>query len=228
MRPIILGVLFSAISITSGAAYSEDKAAIAVRASTLGIGGELSLPISDKVNFRAGIYGFSLDRAQTADNINYDLAANLFNAGAMLDYYPFNGIFHLSGGAFYSTNKVVGDAVSGQNMEIGNRVYTPNEVGTLHGKVSANTFAPYLGMGWGKTTRGESPVKFLFDVGVMFHGTPEASLTPEIPADSPLNLDPAQRAEFDANLEREVAAFQNDIASYKLYPVVSLGLGFKF
>ena len=226
MRFIFLSIFLFFCSTAS--AHSEDKAGFAIRASTLGIGGELALPISKKLNFRAGLYGLNVNRDEVADNINYALKAKLFSAGAMFDYYPMAGIFHLSAGAFYTGNKVVGDAVSGQNLEIGTRTYTPAEVGTLHGKVNVNNVAPYAGFGWGKTTGGKKRFKFLFDVGVMYHGTPKATLTPEIPTDSPLNLDPVQRAEFDANLDQEVASFQNDVASYKFYPVLSLGLGIKF
>lgn len=226
MRFILLTVCF--VSFISTTATSEDRAAFAVRASTLGIGGELALPVNEKLNIRVGLYGGKLSRDEVADNIQYDLKANLINAGAMVDYHPWAGIFHLSAGVFYAGNKISGDAVSGQNLEIGDRTYTPAEVGTLHGTVKANKIAPYAGIGWGKTTGGKKRVKFLFDVGVLFHGTPKADLTPDIPTDSPLNLDPAQRAEFDANLNQEIAAFQDDVAGFKLYPVISLGLGFKF
>ena len=226
MRFVFLTVFL--IFSSASTAFSEDTAGFAVRASTLGIGGELTLPLNEKVNVRVGLYGLNVNRDETADNINYALKAKLFSTGAMLDYYPFAGIFHLSAGAFYTGNKVVGDAVSGQNLEIGNRTYTPDEVGTLHGKVKVNTLAPYAGFGWGKVTGGKKRYKFLFDLGVMFHGTPKVELTPEIPTDSPLNLDPVQRAEFDANLDQEIAAFQGDVAGYKFYPVVSLGFGIKF
>ncbi len=226
MRVIFFGFCF--LSFLTTASYSEDKAGFAVRASTLGVGGELAYPISDKVNVRVGLYGLKLNRDEVADNINYKFKANLFNAGALIDYYPWQGIFHLSTGLFYSDNNVKGDAVSGQDLAIGDRTYTPAEVGTLHGVVKANSVAPYLGFGWGKTTKSKSRFKLLFDVGMMLHGTPQVALTPEIPDSSPLNLDPAQRAEFDANLNKEVASFQEDISGYKVYPVVSFGFGIKF
>jgi hypothetical protein len=156
------------------------------------------------------------------------LKADLFNAGVMVDYYPFVSRFHLTTGVFYAGNKISGEAVSSQNLEIGNNIYTPDEVGTLHGKVKANKVAPYVGIGWGKMTGGKNQFKFLFDVGVMFHGTPKADLIPDIPTDSPLNRDPALRAEFDANLIQEIAGFQDDVADFTLYPVISLGIGIKF
>lgn len=234
MKSIVL--ILSSLSLLTSASYAQDSiatsdessAGFAVRASTLGLGGEFTYPIGKKVNLRAGLYGFTHDRVETADNIDYDLKANLFNAGVMMDYYPWAGIFHLSTGVFYSNNKVDAEGQSGQNFEIGDRIYTPDEVGTMYGTVKANKVAPYAGFGWGKTTSGEGRVKFLFDVGVLLHGTPKVVLNSDIPADSPLNLDPAQRAEFDANLDKEIAAFQDDISSYKIYPVVSFGVGFKF
>lgn len=234
MKSIVL--ILSSLSLLTSAGYGQDpititdksSAGFAARASTMGLGGEFAYPIGKKVNLRAGLYGFTHDRVETVDNIDYGLKANLFNAGVMMDYYPWAGIFHFSTGVFYSNNKVDAEGQSGQNFEIGDRIYTPDEVGTMYGTVKANKVAPYAGLGWGKTTSGEGRVKFLFDVGVLLHGTPKVVLNSDIPADSPLNLDPAQRAEFDANLDQEIASFQQDIASYKIYPVVSFGIGFKF
>lgn len=229
---LVLGSLslFASASYAQDLSDTTDKSSVgfAARASTLGIGGEFSFPVSKKVNLRAGLYGYTHDRVETADNIDYDLKANLFNAGVMLDYHPWAGNFHISTGVFYSNNKVDAEGQSGQNFEIGDRIYTPAEVGTMYGTVKANKIAPYAGLGWGKTTGGKGRVKFLFDVGVLLHGTPKVVLSSDIPADSPLNLDPVQRAEFDANLDKEIAAFQDDISPYTVYPVVSFGIGFKF
>jgi hypothetical protein len=68
----------------------------------------------------------------------------------------------------------------------------------------------------------------MFDVGAIYHGTPKASLNANIPSSSPLNLDPALKAEFDTNLAQELTAFRDDIASFKFHPVVSIGIGYRF
>lgn len=128
MKSIVL--ILSSLSLLTSASYAQDSiatsdessAGFSVRASTLGLGGEFAYPIGKKVNLRAGLYGFTHDRVETADNIDYDLKANLFNAGVMMDYYPWAGIFHLSTGVFYSNNKVDAEGQSGQNFEIGDRI----------------------------------------------------------------------------------------------------------
>lgn len=224
----VIFIILSFVSFLSISCNADDKAAVALRASTLGIGGELAINVNENVNVRVGLYGLKLGRDETADGINYDLKAKLFSTGAMVDYYPGRGTFHLTAGVFYNGNKLEGDSIEGQNLEIGNATYAAAVVGTLHGVVKADKVAPYAGIGWGRTTKGKGRFKFLFDVGVMFHGTPKGELTSNIPSGSAFNSDPALLAAFEENLAEEVAAFQNDVASFKLYPVVSLGVGIKF
>ncbi len=209
-------------------AAADDSVAIAARASTQGLGGEVIFPLADNLNVRGGVYGFKFGHTDTASDIEYDLDAKLFSAGGYLDWHVFGGSFRLSAGALYDTNKLVGASVPGQTYNIGGTVYSSDEVGTLNGRVTANKFVPYAGIGWGNAVDSNNSIKVLFDLGVMYHGRPDATLTADIPADSPLRDNPAAMAQFQENLAQERAEFQEDVADYKFYPVVSIGLSFAF
>ena len=216
------------IGLGSLSATADDGFAIAARASTQGLGGEVIFPLADNLNVRGGVYGFKFGHTDTASDIEYDLDAKLFSAGGYLDWHVFGGSFRLSAGGLYDTNKLVGASVPGQTYNIGGTNYTSDEVGTLNGRVTANKFVPYAGIGWGNAVSSDNSIKILFDLGVMYHGSPEATLTADIPSDSPLRGNPAAMAAFRQNLAEERADFQEDVADYKFYPVVSVGLSFAF
>ncbi|TNE63329.1 MAG: hypothetical protein EP335_09940 [Alphaproteobacteria bacterium] len=218
----------AAVFLSSGAAHADSSMAIVARASTQGLGGELVVPLADRLNVRAGAYGFKVGDSQTASGIDYDLDADLFSTGGYLDWYVFGGGFHLSAGALYNKNKVTGLSVADQTLDIGDHTYTADEVGQLSGSIRVNKFTPYAGIGWGNPVSGDGRIKLLFDLGVMFHGKPQADLIADIPADSPLRDDPDMYAQFQADLAEEVQDFQADVADYKIYPVVSIGLSFSF
>jgi hypothetical protein len=61
----------------------------------------------------------------------------------------------------------------------------------------------------------------------MFQGKGKVTLTPRIPADSPLN-NPTARQALDILIQREESDIEDDVANYDLYPVVSIGLSYRF
>ncbi|WP_262691219.1 hypothetical protein [Kordiimonas aestuarii] len=209
-------------------AAADDSVAIVARASTQGLGGEVVFPLAENINLRGGVYGFKLSHDDTASDIEYDLDAKLFSAGGYLDWHVFGGGFRLSAGALYDTNKLVGASLPNQTYNIGGTEYASDDVGQLNGRVTANKFAPYAGIGWGNAVSSDNSIKILFDLGVMYHGRPDATLSADIPADSPLRDDPALMAQFQADLAQERMDFQEDVADYKFYPVVSVGVSFAF
>jgi hypothetical protein len=190
---------------------------VAVRAATLGLGAEVSYRASDRVGVRGGFNYFQLTRESDVQGINYRVTPHLENGTVILDFFPMGGSFHLSGGLLFNHNEGRLVARLTEDVTIGNRTYTPSEVGSLTGLVDFKKTAPYLGIGFA----GQGRVSFLFDLGVGFTGTPRANLT------GTTNLTGQEKAQFDANVASEQAQLQADIAdkSYlKYHPVLSLGL----
>jgi hypothetical protein len=76
-----------------------------------------------------------------------------------------------------------------------------------------------VGLGWASRGQGFG---FGFDLGVVYQGSPGVTLIPSGPP-SVIN-DPT----FQADLERERQAVEDDISEYDLYPVVALTLSYTF
>jgi len=204
------------------AAPATGQLGIGLRASTLGIGGELSVRPSRYLGLRAGAQYLTFTRNAVIQGIDYDLSPKLQSGTAIVDLHPFGSAFHVSGGMVWNSNE--GDVTARLTgpITIGGQIYQPDQVGSLTGRVAYDaSYAPYAGLGFS----GRGRVSLLFDVGLAFSGYPQVSLT-----GSP-NLTGAEKIVFDQNVAQEVADIQADIESrsyLKYYPVVSLGLRFGF
>ncbi len=193
---------------------------IAARASTLGIGAEVSYRASRNVGFRAGGNWLSFSRDGTIDEIDYEITPRFENGTATLDLFPFGGAFRVSGGVMLNGNEGHLDAVLNQPVRIGGVTYTPQQVGSLIGRVTFRETAPYAGLGF----EGSGRVAFLFDLGVAFTGTPRASLIGNS------NLTGVEKQVFDANVELEEMRVQAEIDEreyLKYHPILSIGLRFR-
>ncbi|MBM4187740.1 MAG: hypothetical protein FJ206_10575 [Gemmatimonadetes bacterium] len=208
-------VAVAGLMIATGA---HAQVGISVRAGTLGVGGELSLRPSRYLGLRAGGNYFSTTRSATIEGIAYQITPKLQNGTAIVDLHPFGGSFHLSGGMVWNSNQGAVQAELTGPITIGPQVYQPAEVGELQGTVKYNDrYAPYAGLGFG----GRGRVSFLFDLGVVFSGFPQVSLT------GGSSLTGTAKTVFDQNVQQEVAEIQAEIESrryFKYTPVVSFGL----
>ena len=205
----------------AGTGTVSAQVGLAVRASTLGIGGELSFRAARNIGIRLGGNYLQFSRDATIKDIDYHLTPHFENGTAILDFHPFGGSFHLSGGLLLNYNSGEMVATLAHDIQIGDNTYTPQQVGSLTGTVNFKKTAPYLGVGFA----GRSRVAILFDLGVGFTGRPEVELVGET------NLTGAAKDEFDANVVKEQQEAQAEITKRKYlryHPVVSLGVKVSF
>jgi hypothetical protein len=206
------------------------QVAIAGKAGSLGLGLELTVGVSPQVNARLGANGFNYtDNHREVSGIEYDATARLRTATALLDWHPGGHGFRLSGGLVYNGTRIEGTSLPPASglYDIGGVPVPVALVGTLSGKIDFNPTVPYVGLGWGNAVAPGRRVGFYADAGVMFQGRGRVTLTPNIPAGSPLD-NPTARAALDILLRREENDIEDKVADYTVYPVVSLGLSYRF
>lgn len=194
---------------------------LAARASTLGVGAEVSYRVNRMIGVRAGVNYLEFSRDVAIENIDYHLTPHFENGAALLDFYPMGGSFHLSGGVLLNRNEGRMVARLNQNIDIGGRTYTPSQIGSLTGTVDFRSTAPYVGLGFA----GQGKIALLVDLGVGMTGTPRVGLVGVTPLTGP------EKAEFDARVAQELAEVRADIndKSYlKFHPVLSVGVKIGF
>jgi hypothetical protein len=209
---------------------ARGEVAVTAKGGTLGGGGELTVGISPLWNVRLGGNAFNYtDDRREVSGIFYDAKARLRTVSALLDLHPGGGGFRLSAGAIYNDTKVDGNSLVPASgfYDIGGVPVPAALVGTLNGQIKFDPVVPYVGLGWGNAVGPGGHVRFAADLGAMFQGKGKVTLTPQIPAGSPLNA-PAARAALQILLDREERDIENDVADYTVYPVVSIGVSYRF
>lgn len=231
-RRLITGAALAAallLSPSPGTAQDDSRVAVGAKAGTLGGGVELTVGLGRQVNTRLGLNAYSDSERREASDIEYDGEAKLRNGTAFLDWHPGGGGFRLTGGVVYNDTEITGRSLTPASgvYDIGGVPVPASLVGHLEGTIDFDPLVPYAGLGWGNAVRGGGPWGFSLDLGVVFQGEGDVTLTPVIPEGSPLN-DPIARQLLAIQLEREAQEIEEDIADYDLYPVVALGVTYRF
>jgi hypothetical protein len=192
-----------------------------IHASTLGAGAEFNFTANPYLVVRFD-YNYYNDYSYTTtkDQIDYDAHLHLENYGAALDWHPFAGVFLVSLGLFKDNNHIEAVAKPSSNYIINGHSYPASLIGQLDGHVTFNSLAPYVGVGWNTLGSVDKGVGVELGLGVFYQGSPKVSLQ----ASGPIASVPG--ANQDVLVEQQ--RLQDDWNNYRYYPVVNLGLVFRF
>jgi hypothetical protein len=225
LEPIIpqIGKRIAIKQATTANPKSSAGIGVTARVGTLGIGVDVNKSFTSQFNGRLGFNFGNININRTDSGINYDSQLNFSSIQLFGDYYPFtSSSFRVTGGLVAQNNKfsVTSKPNGSGNYTIDGTQYSANTVGSLNGEYKyANSIAPYIGIGIGKSTN--EGLGFNADLGVMFTGSPKVSLTASNPA---FNSNPITRAQLD----NQVRQTENDLRGFNVYPVLSVGLSYGF
>lgn len=192
---------------------------VGVKLGTLGAGVEINYPIASNMSVSVGLNKFSQSETDTIESIEYDEDIDLQTLSLLFNYHPFSGTFRITAGAMLNGNELSLAAKPSANYVINGNPYPAADVGDLKATVDFKTLAPYVGVGLGHGTG--SGLSFTLDIGVLFQGEPNVDL--ESTGGSRSN-DPL----FLAELQQEEEAAEDDIDEFTMYPVIALGLSYRF
>ncbi len=199
-------------------AHAADGPFIGARVSTLGAGLEVGDTFSPNWDVRLLANGFDYDANRTVDDIRYDGKLKMGSFGVQADWHPIaNGPLYLTAGVYANNNKIDANANPSGTVNIGNLPFTSAEIGTLNGHAKFNSTAPYLGIGgrWGM-----GPVYVRLEAGAYFQGKADVTLT----NNGIFASDPT----FQSQLAIERQNLQHNLNDFSTFPVVALGVGYRF
>jgi hypothetical protein len=208
LEAIVRSAKYALVGLALVAAGSAQAAGIGVRAGTTGVGADVAFDLAPTLSARLGYSGGSVDH-DVSTNITYHGKLKLSNLNTFLDFAPLGPFFRITGGFIFNDNKfdVQSDPVNGATIS-----------GTVKPEKSA---APYLGIGYGRVSG--TGVNFYADLGVMFQGTPQATLTANCGS-----LTPAQCAPAQSQVASQQQQLQDQLKNAKYYPVLNIGLTIGF
>lgn len=223
MKRVLKAASFAALVLASGLA-SAANVGITGDIGTTGVGFHLSVPLSDQITFRGGVNYFDYKYSSSTSNVNYDFKLQLNTWDVLVDYAPFDGYFRLTGGLVYNNNqiKATGKPNSNGTYTLNGHVYSASNSGNLDGKVDFRKIAPYLGIGWASPVKYEGWT-FSSDIGVLFQGSASTSLS-----NSNCTAGAATCASLANDVAAENSSLNDKVHNFRAYPVVRVGLGYRF
>ena len=211
-------ILFAAvIAAISAPAFAD--ADVEAHVSTLGLGLGMGFQATDTIVARIGFNEFNKNFSTSSGTLNYDGKLKLSSLDALLDWHLFGGATHLTAGIMSNNNKfnLTATPDANGNYTINGTQYSAATVGTLNGNVAFNSAAPYLGFGWNSQPKNKG-LEFKSDIGIMFQGSPKATLS----------YTGTQNSAISSQVAAEQASLNDKLKNYKYYPVISFGIGYAF
>jgi hypothetical protein len=223
MKTTYLTLALALLAGFSCAAANAADVAVSATAGTTGFGLHASFPIQPKLNARVGFNYLNYDSTGNTTDADYNYKLKLRTFDVLADYFPMDNGFRMTGGLVYNGNKVDVDmkAKSGAQYVVNGTTYTAAQAGSINGSVDFKKIAPYLGIGWGNAVANKG-WGFTADLGVMFQGNPETNLTSS-GCQAPVNC-----AKLASDIAVEKNKLNDDVNSYKTYPVIRVGASYRF
>ena len=196
---------------------------IAPRVSTLGGGLEVAKGLSPWFGLRGGINYFTWQYEEIESGNKYNLDLELKSFGLFADFHPFKQAFRVSLGFLINGNGIDGIAKlgSGEKFDLNGVEYNLKD-NTASMALSYNTFAPYAGIGWDTTFGDYDRWGFVFDLGIVFSGSPDLVINATVDPSDP------NAATFNSQKKKEVNELQDDLNQFEFWPVLSAGIVYQF
>jgi hypothetical protein len=219
-----VGVVALACGMLGGHAHAADFG-IYGTAGTVGLGGGIAASFNKYLGARIGYasYEYTVDDLEESDLL-LDGTLDLGGAQAFLDWHPFGGGFRITAGAvengeLYAHAKPIGGTYTINDVE-----YTADQIGEATGTAKFDSISPYLGIGFGHPLSVDGRFAFTADFGVVFTGSPKVELTATCGA----AVNTTVCAQIQSDVRAEQVNLQEDADDLKYWPVISIGLSFKF
>ena len=207
--------------------------AIGFRASTLGLGVEFATPLAGRINLRSSFNFFAFNDPYSMDGVNYDARLHLQSSQTTLDWFV--GRFHISPGFLYVKNSMSAPVFvgPGQTFVLGTQTFLNSVDDPVTGSSSVifpRTFAPLLLFGYGNLLpRSGEHLSLPIEVGVAYTGAAQINVALNGTAcvtDGCVNF--SQNADAQKFLKQEINILNEDLKHYPVFPIVSVGLAYRF
>jgi hypothetical protein len=207
--------------------------AVGFRAGTLGTGVEIATPLAGRINLRSGFNFFAFNDPFSIDGVGYDARLRLQSSQTTVDW--FMGRFHISPGFLYFKSGMSAPVSvgPGQTFVLGTQTFLNSVDDSVIGSSSViypRTFAPLLLFGYGNLLpRSGEHLSLPVEVGVAYTGAPLISVALNGTAcvtDGCVNF--SQNADAQKFLKQEMNILNEDLKHYPVFPIVSVGLAYRF
>jgi hypothetical protein len=113
-----------------------------------------------------------------------------------------------------------------QNYAQQSATVSGRDLGRAYAVARYPSYAPYLGIGWGNLRSNKDRLLYSIDIGAMYLGRPQVQMSLSGPVSDLANQ--ADAAATQAYLAQEQGRIEEALSKYRYYPVLSVGLWYRF
>ncbi len=216
MKNVLGAAAAALIAMLASNAHAQE---VYAHAGSLGAGVGAAYSLNNWAGVHAEMEGFGLSHSVTVDQNKYEGHLNLIQGGLYLDLFPFrNSGFRVTAGALINDDELKAHAVPNAegNYKIGDD-FVPAVGGAPSAVAKLPTVMPYIGLGYGHKPQSKG-FGFTFDIGAAY-GQPHVDYN--IPTIYSLFTS-------QANIQQEEQKITDRVVKYHWYPVVQLGITYRF
>jgi hypothetical protein len=216
---------------------SLSRWSVNVKASTLGAGVDLSAGLGRHFALRGSVYALEFSFPFSIDGVTYDSQFYLRSGGLSLDWFPIHRGIRISPGVLYVKNNLsaVSSVPPGKYFELGSQGFVNSVDDPLNGAASVvfpRSMAPMLTIGFQSLLPGKGEgrrLSFPAEIGVAYTGAAKINVSLNGTACTYEGCFTfAENAEAQDSLKAEIRKLNNQLESYPVYPIVSVGIAYHF
>lgn len=164
----------------------------------------------DNFNVRGDVNFLNYGRNFEAGSVKYDAKLKFSSVGLFADYFPI-GQFRVTGGVLLGNDKLTARGEAGPGSDI-------PEGEWVKGEFKSQAVRPYLGVGWGFSPKASKGLSFAVDLGASYGAfKTDYSVSPGM-----------EDYWGDDRIQKERRELDDKVSSYKWFPVVRVGLAYRF
>jgi len=220
----LIPVAAAALLLSAGSAMarsSDPGVAVGATAGTSGVGLDVQVKLGPIFTLRGSTDRLTHSADERYDGVDYEADLTFDTVGAFIDMHPLANGLMISGGAYFGDRDIALAGTPTGPVDIGGQTYSPTQIGTLGGSIKLQDVAPFIGIGWDDTFYRNSRWGIRAIAGVAWSEAPEVALTS---TGGSLSGDPT----LQTRLREESRRISEEADGYGLFPIVQVGLNYKF
>jgi hypothetical protein len=162
------------------------------------------------------------------DGIDYQAEVDFNSLSVIANYHHWQNGFRLRSGVYLNNNEIKLNAnyTAASGEVIGNKEFGGAKI-DIDGKLSFERISPYAGIGYGSKPFGDNNLSLDIDVGIM-RSPVNVQLTGACFAEDTSEGNVCEVHDFDTELANEQKNLTESLEGIDFYPVISLGVSYRF
>jgi len=210
----------------SGVSMASTDFGIGLKGGSFGAGFEAGFQFTPKIKARFQSVGLAFSYDESVDGNAYSGDLDIGGNSLLLDFHPFDGSFHLTGGIVAVDSQISGTASTSSttSLVIGDTTYNSGQLASAtFGLKPASDAGTYVGFGWGSIAHQDPGLSFNLEFGLVLMDSPKVNFSVEENV-----LTASEKQQLDNDIQKEITNIETEIEDFDIWPVVAVGLAYHF